>query len=257
MVNMSNSTQLTILFWNVWMETQFTATARIKLFEYLDKTLTAHNPTVIGINEVIYDETLERSFLLEYFESKGYHTHFTPFSPITKRYTIGSGFMSKTAPSVLNEHVLGPDLPAQRRGFTGCEVKAIEATLPVGKTDITIMVGYLAHLVPLNWHVHQQHYRRLHKLLSDERFNKNFILVGDLNEPKYHPNIMRLSKRFKRKTGTFFSPTWRLHGKRQLLARANYDNVLWSETGLELQDFQILKGHPSDHAPLMAAFKVV
>ena len=241
------------------MDTQFTAEKREILFAYLDQVLTTYTPECIGINEVIYDEQEKTSELLTYFERKGYHCRFVPFSPVSKRYTIGSGIMTKSAPSDYQEHVLGPDLPALRRGYTNFEVKTIEAIVPVTKKQVPIrfVVTYLAHLVPLNWGIHQRHYQKLRRLLGHSRFKENVIIVGDFNEPKYHPNIRKLAKQFHRRTGSFFKPTWRLHGRRLFMARANYDNLLWSRNdNLELLEFLVLSDHPSDHAPLFAKFRI-
>ena len=118
--------------------------------------------------------------------------------------------MTRNKPSSYQEHVLGPDLPALRRGFQNFEVKTIEALVPIGNTqkEIRFVVTYLAHLIPLNWGIHQRHYRKLRTLLRQTRFKENVVMVGDFNEPKYHPNIRTLAKQFHRRTGTFFKPTW-------------------------------------------------
>lgn len=241
------------------MDNQFTASKRKQLFKYLDNLLDKYDPDAVGINEVIYDDKLKRSYLLDYFKQKGYHTHYAPFSPKTDRLTVGSGLITKNKPSQIIEHSLGVDLPAKRRGYEGHNIKTIEAVIPTiqPNREVRFVVTYLAHLIPLNWIVHQQHYRQLRKLLSEQRFSKDFIIVGDFNEPKYHPNILRLTRSFKRKTGSLLSPTWRWRGRRIYMARANYDNIMWSnDDSLWLEEFSVLKDHPSDHAPLYAKFKL-
>lgn len=239
------------------MDNQFTVPKRKQLFRYLDGLLDKYDPDAVGINEIIYDDKLKSSHLLDYFQKRGYHTHFVPFSPKTDRLLVGSGLMTKLRPSQIIEHSLGVDLPAKRRGYEGHDIKTIEAVLPLGANnrEVRLIVTYLAHLIPPNWVVHQQHYRQLRKLLSEHRFSKDFIMVGDFNEPKYHPNILRLSRHFKRKTGTLLAPTWRWRGRRLYMARANYDNIMWSnDESLRLEEFEVLGEHPSDHAPLYAKF---
>jgi endonuclease/exonuclease/phosphatase (EEP) superfamily protein YafD len=136
-------------------------------------------------------------------------------------------------------------------------VRAIDADIPTGNgVDVRVVVNYWAHLAPYNWLTHRQHAQAFGGHLAAGEAGPT-IIGGDFNEFKGMAAIRRLGGTYHRATGTFWQPTWRWHGKRHLLVRANYDNVLWSRGGvLELQQFEVLPLAPSDHAPLVARFNI-
>jgi endonuclease/exonuclease/phosphatase (EEP) superfamily protein YafD len=249
-----------VVFWNVWMDGQLHAAGLRALRDRLGQLIDRYDPDAFGLNEVIMDRTTGLSPVLQYLESRGYHTHFTVHSPDSHNTFMGVALASRRRPHQIVEPVLGPDTSAAKRGLPGHEVRAIIADLPVGGVGATVkvVVNYWAHLVPYNWRTHQLHARSFHQAVTNLGDATPVIIGGDFNELKHMPAIRQLTQTFNRATGTLLQPTWRWNGQRRWLAQANYDHLLWSrQAGVELKDFQVLPIAPSDHAPLLGRFLIL
>ncbi|HEX3082799.1 MAG TPA: endonuclease/exonuclease/phosphatase family protein [Candidatus Saccharimonadia bacterium] len=251
-----NRPEFRVIFWNVWSECQLTG--RIDaLCNRLGRLIDEYQPDVFGLNEVVVNRTTGASAILAFLASQGYETHFTAQGPEVPGFVIGCALASRRTPSRIGEPVLGPDNGAARRGFDGYTIRAIDADIPVeGGEDVRVIVNHWAHLIPQNWWAHWQHARGLSRHLEANPGPSRVVIGGDFNELKSMPAIRSLSRSYNRATGTFRQPTWRWAGQRRRLLRANYDNVLWSRDGLNLHAFSVLPSMPSDHAPLLAHFRL-
>lgn len=257
MVNNASVTSkpLTTLFWNVWVESQ-QAPERLQLLKNrFDHIIANHKPDVFGLNEVMADKD-GNSPLLNYLEKQGYHVFFAPFSPENNGQYSGSALASREKPTKILHHDLGPDKYGAIRGFPGHTIKLIQANLPHGKHNVNIVVNYLAHLVPWNWPAHIGHHRSFRRLMRAPELQTGTIIGGDFNQFKFMPHMWGAKSLYHRATGTLLRPTWKLAGKIPII-QANYDNIFWTKCGkVELQEFEILDRHPSDHTPLVAKFIV-
>ena len=244
------------LFWNVWVESQL-APARLKLLQdRFDKIIDEYHPDAIGLNEVMADPA-GNSPILKHLEAKGYSTFFAPFSPENNGHFCGSALASRVKPARILHHDLGPDKYGAIRGFPGHTIKLIQAKLPHGDRHVNIVVNYLAHLVPWNWYAHIGHQRSFKRLMRAPELQATTIIGGDFNQFKFMPRMWGAKSLYHRATGTFFHPTWKLLGGKIPIIQGNYDNIFWTKCGtLQLQEFQVLNRHPSDHTPLIARFTV-
>ena len=244
-----------VLFWNVWVESQMLDTKLRLVKARLDDIIAEHNPDTLGLNEVLADEN-GKSALLEHLKSQGYHTFFAPFSPERNGQFGGSALVSRAEPKSIAFHELGPDKYGAIRGFPGHTIKLIQASLPHGRQQVNVVVNYLAHLVPWNWSTHIKHHKAFRKLMQAGELQKATIIGGDFNQFKFMHRMWGAKSLYNRATGTLFHPTWKLAGKIPII-QANYDNIFWTKCGtINLDTFKVLERHPSDHAPLIARFNL-
>jgi len=251
--------ELTIIFWNLWERAQSgRRDDGTKLKQALDRLVDTYDSDIFGLNEVLVDRQTGESPILDHLKSRGYHTHFAPFSPMSDKWMIGSAFVAKHKAHKILDHKLGPDTQADKqRGYPGHHVKAIEAHMKLGGEDVTIVVNYLAALVPLNWLTHVTHRGAYEKVLGAIE-HQNIIVGGDFNETKYMLPWLRMPKYLHHRTGSLHNPTWRWDGQRRKVAQANYDHMVWTkQSNLQLKRFEVLPRHPSDHAPLLGIFEVI
>ncbi len=250
-----SSKPFTTLFWNVWVESQIADTRLQLLRSRLDGIIATHRPDAFGLNEVMADKNGD-SPLLKHLEKQGYHTFFAPFSPERNGQYSGSALVSRTKPTSISYHELGPDAYGAIRGFPGHTVKLIQARLPHGKQQVNVVVNYLAHLVPWNWATHLKHHKAFRTLMRDPELQRTTIIGGDFNQFKFMSRMWGAKSVYHRATGTLFHPTWKLLGKIPVI-QANYDNIFWTKCGtVHLDEFRVLDRHPSDHTPLIARFKL-
>lgn len=245
----------TALFWNVWVESQNNSVRLQLLKRRFDDIIAAHQPEAFGLNEVLTDPA-GNSPLLKHLEEQGYHTCFAPFSPENNGHISGSALVSRSKPSQIVFHELGPDRYGAIRGFPGHTVKLIQARVPHGGRQINVVVNYLAHLVPWNWAAHNIHHRAFRKLMKAPDLQSATIIGGDFNRFKFMPHLGGGRSLYNRATGSILHPTWKLLGKIPII-QANYDNIFWTKCGtFKLEKFHILDRYPSDHAPLIAKFTI-
>ena len=254
--NMPNRS-FTTVFWNVWFYAQDGRRDNgTKLLSRLEELIKSHDPDVFGLNEVLVNRHDGSSPVIEFLKRHEYYCHFAPFSPTDANWMVGNLMATRKKPVKISDHVLGNDAQAARRGFTNCTIKAISVDLKYGPITITAIVNYLCSLYPLDWTTHIKHRKNYEKVVNSVN-NKNLIIGGDFNETKYMLPWLRLPNEFKRKTGSLINPTWRLNGKRSQIGFANYDNVVYRESGnLKLKSFKVLPRSPSDHSPLLAIFEI-
>lgn len=243
----------TALFWNVWVESQQTARKLQILKNRFDTIIDAYHPHSFGLNEVLADKN-GNSPLLKHLESKGYYTVFAPFSPEKNGHFSGSALATRTKPSLLQFHELGPDIYGKVRGFPGHTIKLIQAQVQHGSQHVNVIVNYLAHLVPWNWKAHIGHHKAFRTVMELPELQSTTIIGGDFNQFKFMPRMWGAKSIYHRATGTLLHPTWKLGGKIPII-QANYDNIFWTKCGtVQLNEFKVLERHPSDHAPLIAQF---
>ncbi len=250
---------LSVLFWNIWSDGQLDERGLDRLRVRLGEIIDEHEPDVLGLNEVVVDEASGVAPILDYLESRGYETRFAPHGPERSGVLVGSALASKWGMAAVRQPVWGADNTAARHGFPGHLVRAIDADISIGDgQQVRIIVNYWAHLVPYNWWSHRQHVRAFQEHLATSGQDGHMIIGGDFNEFKHMPAIRALGSVYNRATGTFREPTWRWHGQRRRLIRANYDNILWTRTpSLEMRKFSLLPSGPSDHTPLLGQFFIV
>lgn len=247
-----------VVFWNIWQPNQLTQHRFEILSSRLSKIIDDHEPNAIGLNEVLADPDNGRARILTYLESRGYTTHYAPFGPQRAGRISGSALALRQADASVNLHELGPDNTAAHRGFPGHTFKLLVAEVNTGNGQtLRLGVNHFAHIVPYNWSTHIKHHRALSELVSNPEWQQCTVIGGDFNQIKLMPRVNGLLKNYHRATGDFLSPTWRPAGSRLTLLRANYDHVLWSKCGsVELKEFAVLPRYPSDHAPLLARFRI-
>ncbi len=224
-----------------------------QLINKLTLLINIYKPEFFGLNEVLINTKTQESPVISFLENNGYNVHFTPFSPLSKVWMIGSLLASKQQPLSIREHIQGPDTQAARRGYKGFSVKTIEGKFKFDGEDLYVVVNYLGNLIPLDWGTHITHRRNFNRFLKTIG-SKNIIIGGDFNEPKYMWTWLGLNKRLKRKTGNLWNPTWRLNGKLRNIFFANYDYILYSSKNLSLTNFNVADRQPSDHAPIVGEF---
>jgi endonuclease/exonuclease/phosphatase family metal-dependent hydrolase len=244
-----------VLFWNVWADSQLDEAKKATLHDRFDTIITNFRPNAIGLNEVVTDESGQAP-VLTHLEKLGYRTYFAPFSPEKNGHFSGSAFASLEEPLEINYRELGPDKFGAWRGHPGHTIKLIQARLPHYGQNINVVVNYLAHLVPYNWAAHIKHHRTFRRLMRAPALQKATIIGGDFNQFKFMPRLWKARQQYHRATGSLLHPTWKWRGKVPLI-QANYDNIFWTKCGiLKLEDFQVLGRKPSDHTPLLARFSV-
>jgi endonuclease/exonuclease/phosphatase family metal-dependent hydrolase len=252
-------TQLTfsVLFWNVWVRSQFSPKRLALMRSRMDELIALHQPDAIGLNEVVADELGEHAPLLEHLEGMGYETFFAPFSPERNKRFSGSAFATRHNGATVQFREIGPDTSAARRGEPGHVIKLIQASVPFAGQQVNVVVNHLAHLVPHNWSTHVVHHKAFMQLMRAPELQLTTIIGGDFNQFKFMPRMWKAQELYHRATGTWLTPTWKLAGKIPII-QANYDNIFWTKCGkLQLEDFRVLPRFPSDHAPLLARFTVV
>lgn len=249
--------KLTVIFWNAWYHIQDGSRGDgTEVCARIHELIGQYSPDCFGLNEVAVNRTTGYSPIIELLRSQGYAVHFSPFSPVSDQWAVGSVFASRRQPKHVIEHRLGRDTQAERRGYADCTVKAIEAHLEVKGQPVIILVNYLSSLAPLDWRTHITH-RKSYDLLLGRLRHDNLIIGGDFNETKYMISWLRTKKGLTRKTGSLFNPTWRWNGERKRIAFANYDHLLYaSKGGLRLENFAVMNRWPSDHSPLLGVFSI-
>lgn len=252
----SKDQPFSIIFWNVWTENQLVAHKLHRLYRRFDELIAKYKPDVFGLNEVL-EAAHGMPPLLTYLESRGYRVFFAPFGPERNGQRGGAALVSRLAPRDIKLHELGPDKHAEFHGHQGHTIKLIRARMLHAGQPVNIVVVHLSHLMPYNWAAHVKQHQVFRNLMRLPALQTSTIIGGDFNRFKFLSSLQTDSpSRYKRATGTLMNPTWKLIGKIPLI-QANYDNLLWTTCGkLLLQEFQVLKRRPSDHAPLYARFLV-
>lgn len=247
---------LTVVFWNVWCWSQDGKYGDgSELCKRLGQLIDTYDVEVFGLNEVAAAQN-GHCPVVEYLTQRGYHCYFAPFSTLSDNWEVGNLLATKVKPFEVKEHLLGPDTQAERRGYPGQTVKALEGIFKQRSGQAyMVWVNYFSSLVPKDWGTHIAHRRQYEALIADIT-EPNLIIGGDFNETKYMLPWLRLPENLTSRTGTFRNPTWRWGGKRRRLLRANYDHLIYRNDGnLRLEHFAVLNRRPSDHAPLLAQFR--
>lgn len=245
-----------VLYWNIWVNLQDGSRGNGELIaSRLGDIIAQNSPDIVGLNEVFMSPQ-NTSPIVSLLEKVGYFVHFTDFGYLSKQRVMGSVFASKNKIENITEHKLGKSILSRRPGFNRFEPRLIEASVTLRNKRVTFIVAHLLALMPADLKVHLRQRKEFIKLLADID-NKNMIVGGDFNEYKYLSSILGIPHGFRRKTGTFLSPTWRLNGKSRNIMFANFDNLLWrGHSDIELTDFKVLKMYPSDHAPMLGTFTI-
>jgi len=253
----SKAKAFSIIFWNVWVENQLVAHKLHRLYGRFDEFIAKYRPDAFGLNEVLEAAHGMPPPLLTYLESRGYRVFFAPFGPERNGQRSGTAFASLLEPRSIKVHELGPDKHAELYGHQGHSIKLIRARMLHASQPVNIVVVHLSHLMPYNWMAHVKQHRTFRNLMRSPGLQTSTIIGGDFNRFKFLPSLQDDNpSRYSRATGSLMNPTWKLVGKFPLI-QANYDNLLWTTCGkLLLQEFKLLKRHPSDHTPLYARFLV-
>lgn len=241
----------------MWFKNQLTPEKTSILTAHLGKHIDDHKPDIIGLHEILTDQSTGKSQIVDFLESQGYFVDSLPGSPIRGKWMIGNAVAYKTKPVSHGNYQLGPDTPAKWRGHNGYHVSLLHAVIKTSNgKQVNFVLNYLAHIVPYNWRTHLVHLKAFQEFIAQEKFNKRTVVVGDFNEFRWMLPLW--NRRFHRRTGNWRRPTWRLHGRPYLWPlQANYDNVCWDkDDSIELINFAVLERQPSDHSPLLASFKI-
>lgn len=252
--------KLKVLFWNVWLENQLKGPEKTnQLLSELESIINKYQPDCIGLNEVLKHSEHEIPIINSWLHSRGYiHNHFSRGSPVSKEWDIGSAICSKYPIIKFQEIELGDNATARKRGHGEHQVKAIATKIKITKnTSVGFIVAHPINLKPSTLVDHFKHTKNLSDFVLDSDYSQNTIIGGDFNEPMHFPKSFksRTDKHFHHKTGSKMSPTWRHNTWKITPLRANLDRLFWSKDGfLELEHFEIIKSHISDHRPIFATF---
>lgn len=250
-----------ILYWNIWLNNQLEGMqGASRLLNELDRILELYQPDFIGLNEVLQAAGTKEAFVLDYIEKRhGYkYVHYAHSSPSTPEWFIGSAFLSRIQPKEVKAIPISTDAAAIIRGYHGHEVKAITATVPLTiSKSVHIVVTHPLHLRPTIISEHYVGTRNVEKLMHSKKHSTNTILGGDINEPGFMPQSLRMKLRESMhfRSGNLFNPTWRHNAYRYTLIRANLDQLFWSKDSFFiLEKFEVIDSIVSDHRPLFAEF---
>lgn len=254
--------KLKVLFWNIWLENQLDRPEKTDLLlAELRKLIISHDPDVIGLNEVLKHSSHEIPLINRWLIDNGYvHNYFSHSSPISNKWDIGSAVCSKYSLVATQEIELGKNATAEKRGHGMHQVKAIATKIELPNSSLVgFIVAHPINLKPSTIFDHFTHTKTLSDFVVDSDYKHCTIIGGDFNEPMHFPKSFksRTDRHFHHKTGSKRSPTWRHNTWTITPLRANLDRLFWSRDGsLELEHFEIIESHVSDHRPIFAKFKI-
>ena len=254
--------KLKVLFWNIWLENQLSGPKKTELLlAELQKIISIHDPDVIGLNEVLKHSNHEIPLINTWLQSRGYiHNYFSHSNPLSNQWDIGSAICSKYPLTKIQEIELGNNATASKRGHGEHKVKAVTARLKFpNKTEVGFIVAHPINLKLSTIIDHFRHTKNLSDFVLNSDYSQNTIIGGDFNEPMHFPKSFksRTNRYFHHKTGSKSNPTWRHNTWQITPLRANLDRLFWSKNGLlELEHFEVVESHISDHRPLFAIFNV-
>ncbi len=251
-----SSKNVSILFWNVWLDNQQNGGERLEILRtQLATLIEENNPDIVALNEVLRSGDDGEPGLLSTLRSSGYvHSEYAEARPLSEDWHIGCVFASRKRTHRILVQSVGYDIGAHHRGYSGREVKLIRASLD----GFDLIVVHLMNITTRRLRTHFQHQQRLIELICQWKL-KNVIMVGDFNEPRRMPFSFasRMRAEFENRTGRYRSPTWRHRNSGKNTLRSNLDKVFWTKDGdVELVEFKILDGKVSDHQPLFARFLI-
>ena len=133
---------------------------------------------------------------------------------------------------------------------------ASQLDFEVNNQRVKLFLSHLCILIPTDWQTHYIYRKNYMKILSRQK--KCLVIAGgDFNEYKWLFKILGLPKNFVGLTGNLLNPTWRMDNQKRKVFFGNLDYIIYKKTKkIELVNFEVLKKHPSDHAPIFAEFKI-
>jgi endonuclease/exonuclease/phosphatase family metal-dependent hydrolase len=253
-----------ILFWNIWFKNQIDGTnapRTARLLNELKRLTDKYNPDCFGLSEVLQAQQEQSPFVSEYLKQQCGFTqnYYAPSAPLNDMWVTGTALCSKLNISKAETISLCNDSFAKRNGYPGFERKAIGVTLML-KPDkaLNLIVTHPIHLTSYTLRDHFAGTEKLEQLVRSEKYSRNTILGGDLNELKYMPWSFRSHVKdiMHFRTGNILNTTWHHNGWRMALLRANLDQLYWTkESFFQLAKFEVLRTHVSDHKPILATFR--
>jgi len=254
--------QLSILFWNIWLDNQINSQkSQQKLLDGLGCIIEKYQPDCIGLNEVMQHVESSAPFVLDFLKGLGYkNNYYAPASPFSDDWLIGSSLSSRLALDSITDISISADSSAKRKGYKGYSIKAITTKVILPNNEkIGLVIAHPLCLYPHNLINHYQGTSSLRRLLQTAAFSENTIIGGDFNEPSFMPRSFKntTSEILNFKTGTLRYPTWRHKALHMTPLRSNLDQVYWTKKGsIQLTNFEIIDSDISDHRPVLAIFEV-
>ncbi len=252
---------LSILFWNVEYTNQTQGSDKLnELLLDLKRLIDGNHPDCIALCEVVQPSKDELPPVVRYLQELGYeYVHHAEMTHISDYWMSGVVLASKFPLRNRQRHIISKNGSAARYGFPDFDKEIIssEVTLP-GGPDIKMIVAHPSATIDSV----KQHFvgmRSIEKLIRSERFAKNTLLLGDMNEWRFIPGAFRskMADVMHSRTGSVLRPTWRHNAHRFTPLRLNLDYVYWSKhSDFSLQSFKVLSSNVSDHRPLLTTFQL-
>lgn len=250
-MRLTQTVDLCVIFWNTWFDNELKKSESNQVCERLGELIDRHQPDFFGLSEILWNQATNSSRVLDYLESRGYHTHFTNFHDLDKQYIFGSGIASLAEPLDIGEYSLNEG--QERRQLS-------VAIMPLASTGSSVQLAVM-HPAPLPFlrggRKHAEQIKTLRHLMSTLGTQERFIMGGDLNQFSWQPKLWLDKTHFEHKTGSWAHPTWRWRGHAGIPVRASLDHIFWSkDPSVTLRSFEVLDRKPSDHSPLLARFTI-
>ncbi|MDX1765615.1 MAG: endonuclease/exonuclease/phosphatase family protein [Candidatus Saccharimonadales bacterium] len=254
--------EVTTLFWNTWLDNHIDTDERRRSVERrLEELIEELQPDLIGLNEVV-TRSKQTPKIISILEQSGYQIKFHPNMPLIDEGSMGNVLASRHPLKNYRLVDTGYNVLADAKaGVKGQRVQHLFADISPDKGR-TFTFG-VVHLLPYYLYVIAEHLRQQQPMadaMNDPKIVHPAIIGGDFNEFKSAPIPSvhwKVRKKYRRVTGNYLNPTWTAYAIPWHPIRANYDHIYWSkEAGLTLLHSQVIKNHPSDHAPITATFEI-
>lgn len=232
---------------------------RERLLSELKRLTNQHQPDFIALNEVVRPSQSQSAPVIEYIQKLGYpYNHCANMAQLDNYWMSGAALCSRFKLSQKQNIIISKNGYATKRGHPGFNKEIISTQVALSRGhDLTIIVAHPLATVD-NLRDHRAGIRSLDRLVHSGAYDKNTILVGDMNEWRLIPEAFRakVADVMHSRTGSVLNPTWRYNAHRFTPLRANLDYVYWSKNSeFYLKDFRILSSDVSDHRPLLATFQ--
>lgn len=235
------------------------------LLDELNRLTDRHKPDLVALSEVIWPPQAKAAPVVEHLRKLGYnHSHCANMAQFDDYWMSGVVLCSRLPLNEKQIIVISKNIFIDKNGSTtnrghadlNKEAISVRITSPEGH-DFQVIVAHPQDTL----HAFKDHWvgmNSLNQLVHSETYNKNTLLVGDMNEWRLIPRAFRRKVRdtMHSRTGSILNPTWRYNARRFTPLRLNLDYVYWSkQSDFSLKSFKVLSSGISDHQPILATFE--
>jgi endonuclease/exonuclease/phosphatase family metal-dependent hydrolase len=255
------------IWWNVWHDARDDPRGAHKIAQKILNMIKEHNLDWICLQEAYrYDKWGKDGDVVRMVQKatgwKGvfaagntYHYDNSQVSP-GNNYTEGVLTISKWPIAQHQTVSLGPSIFGERIGMGG-ERTLLETQLDTPNGRVTVGNAHWTRIRHDHRKYRKGEMKAFRAHIESLPEGASYIVGGDFNTLPLHPVIRRLGKSLDLRTGPKRHTTWVHKGKHGRLIRCNLDYVGSLLTGpLEFINLMLLDRNPSDHAPLLASFRL-